>query len=73
MSMSKLKVGDLVESIMTSKIGIVIEIYQYNNSMLRVFMVFKQLNRGIEVKPQEIKSFNRTGFSVIEWGGTELK
>ncbi|HAE36752.1 TPA: hypothetical protein DCX66_03710 [Candidatus Nomurabacteria bacterium] len=43
------------------------------DSMLRVFMVFKQLNRGIEVKPQEIKSFNRTGFSVIEWGGTELK
>ena len=36
--MSKLKVGDLVESIMTSKIGIVIEIYQYNNSMLRVFI-----------------------------------
>ena len=35
--MSKLKVGDLVESIMTSKIGIVIEIYYYNNSMLRVF------------------------------------
>ncbi len=43
------------------------------DSMLRVFMVFKPLDRIIEVNPQEIKSFNRTGFTVIEWGGTELR
>jgi hypothetical protein len=43
------------------------------DSMLRVFMVFKPLNKEVDVKPQEIKSFNRTGFSVIEWGGTELE
>ena len=43
------------------------------DSMLRVFMVFKPLDKTIEVKSQEIKSFNRTGFSVIEWGGIELK
>lgn len=42
------------------------------DSMLRVFMVFKPLDRAVEVKPQEIKSFSRTGFLVIEWGGIEL-
>lgn len=43
------------------------------DSILRVFMVFKPLNKEVIIKPQEIKSFNRIGFSVIEWGGTELK
>ncbi len=43
------------------------------DSMLRVFMVFKPLNNKIEIKPQEIKQFIRSGFTVIEWGGTELK
>jgi len=42
------------------------------DSVLRVFMVFKSLNETVEMKPQEIKSFKRTGFSVVEWGGTEL-
>jgi hypothetical protein len=43
------------------------------NSMLRVFMVFKSIDNTFSIKPQEIKSFNRNGFSVVEWGGTELK
>ncbi len=43
------------------------------DSMLRIFMVFKNLNEEIQVTPQNIKSFNREGFSVIEWGGTEVK
>jgi len=42
------------------------------DSMLRVFMVFKPLDKEITIKPQEIKPFNRTGFSVVEWGGTQL-
>jgi hypothetical protein len=43
------------------------------DSMLRVFMVFKPVDGLVKVKSQEMKSFNRTGFSVVEWGGTELK
>jgi hypothetical protein len=42
------------------------------DSMLRVFMVFKPLDKMIDIKPQELKQFNRVGFSVVEWGGTEL-
>jgi hypothetical protein len=43
------------------------------DSMLRVFMVYKSLNEKVEVTPQEIKSFSRNGFSVVEWGGTEVE
>lgn len=43
------------------------------DSVLRVFMVFKELDEEIEVQPQEFETFRRDGFTVIEWGGTELK
>ncbi len=43
------------------------------DSLLRVFMVYKPLDRKIEIQSQEIQSFKREGFSVVEWGGTELK
>lgn len=43
------------------------------DSILRVFMAFKGLDEKIEVEEQEIKSFEREGFCVIEWGGTEIK
>jgi hypothetical protein len=42
------------------------------DSMLRVFMVYKPLGQIIDIKPQEIKPFVRKGFTVIEWGGTNL-
>ena len=43
------------------------------DSILRVFMVFKPLNNYQEIKPQQINTFERKGFTVIEWGGTEIK
>lgn len=42
------------------------------DSVLRVFMAFKSLNQYKAVTPQIIQPFERKGFSVIEWGGTEL-
>jgi hypothetical protein len=42
------------------------------DSILRVFMVFKPLNKYQEVKPQTMVPFERKGFTVIEWGGTKL-
>ena len=42
------------------------------DSILRVFMVFKPLEEKIKIQSQEIKSFTREGFTVVEWGGTEL-
>jgi len=43
------------------------------DSILRVFMVFKALNRPVQVEEQVIKTFERKGFVVVEWGGTQLK
>lgn len=43
------------------------------DSVLRVFMVYKSLDEWREVEPQEIKPFERKGFTVVEWGGAEIK
>ena len=42
------------------------------DSVLRVFMVYQPLTSEIIIMPQEIATFERKGFSVIEWGGTEI-
>jgi len=42
------------------------------DSLLRVFMVVKALDKKIKIKKQVIKAFKRTGFTVVEWGGTNL-
>ena len=43
------------------------------DSVLRVFMAYKALDKYIEIPEQQLNTFNRNGFSVIEWGGTEIK
>ncbi len=42
------------------------------DSILRVFMVYKPLNKSVKVKEQTISSFERKGFTVVEWGGTKV-
>lgn len=42
------------------------------DSCLRVFMVYKPLEKAIEIEEQKLNSFNREGFSVIEWGGCKI-
>ena len=43
------------------------------DSILRVFMVYKSLEKPIEIEEQEIKFFERKGFSVVEWGWTKVE
>ncbi len=43
------------------------------DSLIRVFMVFKPLEKEIQIEEQKLLSKKRNGFAVIEWGGTELK
>lgn len=43
------------------------------DSVLRVFMAFRPLEKPIEIAPQELQPFERNGFTVVEWGGTEVK
>lgn len=42
------------------------------DSILRVFMVYKALDEKIDIESQVLSTFERTGFSVIEWGGSEI-
>ncbi len=39
----------------------------------RVFMAYKALDEYCEIPEQNLESFERHGYSVIEWGGTEIK
>ncbi|MCX7708789.1 MAG: S-layer homology domain-containing protein [Clostridia bacterium] len=50
-----------------------LEISPKPNSVLRIFMIYQSLDEPIKVQPQEVKSFERKGFTVVEWGGTEVK
>ena len=50
-----------------------LEIHPQPDSVLRVFMVFKPLDKEVNILPQEIKPLERIGFTVVEWGGTELQ
>ncbi len=42
-------------------------------SMLRVFMAYKPLDKRIEIEEQTLQSFERKGFTVVEWGGGQVE
>lgn len=42
------------------------------DSILRVFMVYSALEEPLEIETQTLTPFVREGFTVIEWGGTEI-
>ena len=50
-----------------------LEIRPTPDTVIRIVMEFKGLERPIEVKEQQLVTPTRTGFTVVEWGGTELK
>lgn len=42
------------------------------DTLIRVFMAWKSLEKYVEVEPQELTAQERTGFTVVEWGGSEI-
>ena len=42
------------------------------DSMIRIFLTIKKLDRPINIKEQKLVSAERKGFTVIEWGGSNL-
>ncbi len=42
------------------------------DSVLRVFMTWQALDAPINIPSQELSGFERTGFTVVEWGGAEI-
>ncbi|MBR6072767.1 MAG: hypothetical protein IKP76_00400 [Bacilli bacterium] len=39
------------------------------DSLLRIAMHVKKVNKKVNIKEQKLTSFNRTGFTAVEWGG----
>lgn len=42
------------------------------DTVLRVFMAWKPLDRSVELPPQTLAAPVRTGFTLVEWGGAEI-
>ena len=42
------------------------------DSTIRIQMIYKALDSKISIKEQNISTPVRKGFTVVEWGGTEL-
>ena len=43
------------------------------DSILRVFMAYKPIDKPVDIPEQELEPFEREGFTVIEWGGAEME
>jgi len=50
-----------------------LEITPKPESLIRVMMTYKGLDKPIEVKNQIIETPVRAGYTAVEWGGTEIK
>lgn len=42
------------------------------DSVLRVFMAWKPLDAPVDIEQQTFEAFERTGFTLVEWGGTQV-
>jgi hypothetical protein len=42
------------------------------DSMIRVFLTIKKLERPINIREQKLELVVRKGFSVVEWGGSNI-
>ena len=50
-----------------------LEIFPNPDSLLRIFMAFYPSNTEVEIEAQAFDTFDRNGFTVIEWGGVKVK
>ena len=50
-----------------------LEISKKPDTLIRVYMDFKPLNKKIKVKMQKLEKVNRKGFTIVEWGGSIIK
>lgn len=43
------------------------------DSILRIFMAWKKLDSPVDIPYQTFPQWERTGFSLVEWGGAEIR
>ena len=49
-----------------------LEIYIKTDTLIRIIVTYKKLNKPIRVKSQNINSSKRKWFMVVEWGEREI-
>ena len=49
-----------------------IDINPKPDSLLRVFLTIKKIDSPFNIQEQKLKSFERKGYTVVEWGGTDF-
>ena len=42
------------------------------DSILRIHMAWQRMSEPVDIPPQQFAPFERRGFTVVEWGGTEV-
>ena len=50
-----------------------LEITPKPDTVIRIVMEFKEIENPIQIQEQKLITPQRTGFTVVEWGGTEIK
>ena len=50
-----------------------LDVWPRPDTSIRVFMVWKPLDRPVATAPQTFSARRRRGFMLVEWGGTELQ
>jgi len=50
-----------------------LEVVPKPDSLIRVFMAWQGADEYVEIPEQELNAPNRTGFTVVEWGGAEIE
>ena len=50
-----------------------LEINPEPETLIRVLMGWKKLDKNIDIKEQKLEKVQRTGYTVVEWGGTEIE
>ena len=50
-----------------------LDIQPQPDKILRIFMIWEGTDTPEEMIPQSIQPFKRSGFTVIEWGGTQIQ
>ena len=43
------------------------------DSMLRIFMTYVPLEDAVDIEPQQLETFERNGFTVVERGGSKIR
>lgn len=43
------------------------------DTLLRVFMAWKPVGKAVEIPAQNLSTPERIGFTVVEWGGCQVR